>query len=56
MKNNEFKRFRVIPNVGILDDLTGEIYTTNRDICNLLNNEDNQRNEIAEKYYDLLYK
>ena len=55
-KNDSFKRFRIIPNVGVKDDLTGEILSTFRDFCNALNKVDERANLNAELYYDLLYK
>lgn len=47
------KRFRVIQNVGIEDDLTGKIYSNYREICELLNSENDRRNEIAEELFEL---
>ena len=54
-KRDDCKRFRVIRDVGILDDLTGKIYNNYRDICKLLNDEDKRRNEIAEELFDLKF-
>ena len=55
-KNDSFKRFRVIQNVGVLDDLTGEVLSTFRDFCDALNKVDERANLNAELYFDLLYK
>ena len=52
---DDCKRFRVIRDVGVLDDLTGKIYNNYRDICKLLNDEDKRRNEIAEELFELKF-
>ena len=52
---DDCKRFRVIRDVGVLDDLTGKIYNNYRDICKLLNDEDKRRNEIAEELENLKF-
>lgn len=54
-KRDDCKRFKVIKNVGVLDDLTGKIYNNYRDICKLLNDEDKRRNEIAEELDNLKF-
>lgn len=54
-KRDDCKRFRVIRNVGVLDDLTGKIYNNYRDICKLLNDEAERRDEIAEELFDLKF-
>lgn len=54
-KRDDCKRFRVIRDVGVLDDLTGKIYNNYRDICKLLNDEDKRRNEIAEELENLKF-
>ena len=54
-KRDDCKRFKVIENVGVLDDLTGKIYNNYRDICKLLNDEDKRGNEIAEELFDLKF-
>lgn len=50
------KRFRVIPHVGIEDDLTGQTFTNFKVLCNVLNKIDERANKNAEKYYDILNK
>ena len=50
------KRFRVIPHVGIEDDLTGQTFTNFKELCNVLNKIDERANKNAEKYYDILNK
>lgn len=55
-KREDIKRFYVIPNVGVCDDLTGKIYHTYRDFAKLLNQIDERANKNAEDYYDLLMK
>ncbi len=47
------KRFCVISNVGIQDNLTGEIYTNHRSLCNLLNDLNDRCDGFAEELYDL---
>ena len=53
---DDCKRFKVIRDVGVLDDLTGEILTTFRDFARALNTIDERANKNAEMYYDLLYE
>ena len=55
MKKN-CKRFKVIPNVGIKDDLTGEILTNDRDICNKMNKVSDRSDEIVEEFFDVIGK
>lgn len=47
------KRFLIIPNVGIEDTLTGEIFTNNQETVKALNLCDTRANRNAELYYDL---
>lgn len=47
------KRFRIIKDVGVYDELTGKTYSTYQEFCKLLNLEDDIRNRIAEEYYEL---
>ena len=54
-KRTDCKRFKVIPHVGVEDDLTGKIYSTYRDFAKILNDENDRANRIAEEYYDLKY-
>lgn len=54
-KRTDCKRFKVIPNVGVKDDLTGKIYTTHRELAKALNDESDRADRIAEEYYDLKY-
>lgn len=46
------KHYNVIPNVGIKNNLTGEIYTNNRSICKELNMISQKSNELAEELYE----
>ena len=39
----------------IIDNLTGKHYHGNKQVCDLLNDENDRADRIAEKYYDLLY-
>ena len=55
-KRDDCKRFKVIENVGVLDDLTGEVLSTYRDLARVLNEVDERANKNAEMYYDLLYE
>ena len=55
-KRDDCKRFKVIRDVGVLDDLTGEILTTFNDFARALNTIDERANKNAEMYYDLLYE
>ena len=55
-KRDDCKRFKVIKNVGVLDDLTGEVLSTYRDLARVLNEVDERANKNAEMYYDLLYE
>lgn len=52
----EYKRFFIVPNVGIEDTLTGQIFTNNREITKALNACDTRANKNAELYYDLKFK
>ena len=55
-KRDDCKRFKVIENVGVLDDLTGEVLSTYRDWARVLNEVDERANKNAKMYYDLLYE
>lgn len=54
-KRDDCKRFYVIPNVGVKDDLTGEVLTSYKDFAKALNCIVKKADNIAEKYYDLLF-
>ncbi len=49
----KYKRFFIIPHVGIKDTLTGEVFVNNREITKALNICDTRANRNAELYYDL---
>lgn len=51
-KRNDFKRFRVIPDVGVYDELTGNISSTHRELCSQLNYLSEKADHNAELYYD----
>lgn len=50
MKNKKFLRYVSIPNLGIEDTLTGEIFTTLQDFAKEMNRLDERSNKIAEQY------
>jgi putative hemolysin len=55
-KRDDCKRFEIIPHLGIIDNLTGELLLTIQDCCRVLNKTDERANEIVEKYDNLYYK
>lgn len=54
-KRTDCKRFRVIPHVGVKDNLTGEIHSTYKEFAKALNKESERADRIAEEYYDFRY-
>lgn len=52
---SDYKRFCVVPNVGVCDGLTGKYLTSFRDCCRELNFVSFKSDVMVEKYYDLLY-
>lgn len=51
-KRDDCKRFEIIKNVGIQDNLTGELLMTMRDCCRVLNENDERANKVVEDTYE----
>ena len=47
------KRFSVIRDVGIEDNLNGKVYTNHRDICVVLNRLNDKADSFAEKLWEI---
>ncbi len=52
-KRTDCKRYQLIPNLGIEDNLTGEVMTTMREYCHHLNKLNEHRDNLAEHYYPI---
>ena len=46
------KRYENIPNVGIIDNLTGEILRTRKDYLRHLNKLNDKNDRLVEEYYE----
>jgi len=55
-KRTDCKRFEIIPHLGIIDNLTGELLMTMQDCCRVLNKTDERANKIVEELYEELYE
>lgn len=54
-KRTDCKRFEIIKNVGIQDNLTGRLMLTMTECCNQLNKESNKADQLAEELYNIKY-
>ena len=50
-KRTDCKRYEIIPNVGIQDNLTGEILITLKDCTRHLNQLNKKNDELVERFY-----
>ena len=53
-KRDDCKRYQLIPNVGIEDNLTGNIMTTMREYCHQLNKLNKHNDTLIEESYPII--
>lgn len=51
-KRTDCKRYEVLPNVGVEDNLTGKIMTTYREFAKELNHLSDRNDKLVEELYD----